>query len=229
VGVGEEVTLTFSGGLATWNATAGKLSVQAPNTADHVIWTAPDRAASPVTITATGAGCTATVSFNVVEPSGVRQQRNPGTGIKHTVNKPDSGMKSTSYYLPDDVCFYNIETLEDEVNAVDTGVYALMTDKGHHPSTTPSTCSMTVVAGLGTKENATDTVYSGYPAASPPYAPGSRTFNIPTKFCVAGGAWKQIELVVQQHVLANDGASLTSSKAGASTPTIKVADPTSNF
>jgi hypothetical protein len=153
----------------------------------------------------------------------------PGTGVKHRHNKPDSGIKMDIYILPDDVSFYNIETIEDEVNAVDTGVYASMTDKGHHPTTVPTTNSTTVVPGLGTKANDTDTAYSGYPAGLPPFAPGSRIWDIPTKFCAAGGAWKEFKTVRQQHTLAADGTTLTTTKAGGSSPPVQVSDPTSTY
>lgn len=224
LGVGEEVKLTFSLGKADWTASKGKLS---PKKGAGVTFTAPDRAAS-VTIKAVGSGCTAAITFTVVEPSSVNMRRRPGTGVKHTNNRPDSGMQTEIYIFPDNVCFYNMEFLEDEINAVDTGVYALMTDKGHHPNTNFLGCSMTVVSGLGTKANAFDTCYSGYPAAAPPYAPGSRVFNIPWKFRVGSGTAKKFAAARQQHTLAADGTTLSTSKAGASAA-CRVNDPTSGF
>jgi len=225
IGVGEEVNLTFSGGTATWTTTGGRLSSDSGAT---VRFTAPDRAAS-ITITATGSTCTATIPFNVVEPSDVAQRQTPGTNVKHTVNKPSTGMKMDIYLLPDDVCFYNVETIEEEATANDTGVYALIDDKAHHPDTTPSTNSMTVVAGLGTKCNGQDKAYSGYPLGTPPFAPGSRIWVIPTNFRVGGGAWKLIKPVTQQHTLASDGTTLTMSKAGGPSPAIQVSDSTSSY
>ena len=225
--MGEEVNLTFSHGSANWTTTGGRLSATSGST---VVFTAPDRAASiTVTATATSVRCNPTITFTVIEPSGISQQQTAGTKVKHTKNKPDSGMKMDIYMLPDNVCFYNVESIELDANANDNGTYTGISDKSHHPSTDPTTNSMTVVAGLGTKAGAVDQAYSGYPAGRPPFTPGTRTWSIPTNFRVGSGAWKLITNVTQQHTLAGDGTSLTTTKAGGSSPTVQVSDSTSGY
>jgi hypothetical protein len=225
VGVGEEVNLTFSHGSATWTTTGGRLS---PTSGSAVMFTAPDSAAT-ITITATASIGKANIKFDVVQISDIVQKQTPGTHVKHKRNKPNSGMKMDIYFLPDDVCFYNVETIEEEAQATDTGTYAKIDDKAHNPDSTPSTNSMTVEAGLGTKCNDRDKAYSGFPKGSPPFAPGSRTWSIPTNYRVGSGDWKLIKNVTQQHTLAADGTTLTTSKSGGTSPPIQVRDPTSDY
>jgi hypothetical protein len=226
VGVGEEVTLTFSLGNASWTTSGGKLS---STSGPSVTFAAPDRAAS-VTVTASGSSCTCAITFDVVEPSEARRQQKPGTGIEHTKNRPDIGIATDLYLFPDDVCFYNVEYKEKDVIAVTSGVYDQRPLKGmgHHPSRNFWTFSMTVVSGLGTKVNSPgDQAYSGDPMTPAPFAPGSISFDIPYVFRVAGGAEKQFATVRQIHTLANDGT-LTVSKAGA-TATLQVSSDSSSF
>lgn len=224
VGVGEEVTLKFSLGNASWSTIAGRLSSLS---GASVVFTAPDRAAS-VTVTATGSGCTATITFTVVEPSSVRMRRYPGTGVKHTVHRPDVGIRTEIYLLPDDVCFYNVSYHEVDVHAVCSGVYSPFTGLGHDPHPATLGMSMTVIAGLGTKANAMDSVYSGDPGTLPPFPPGSEVYDIPYEFKVGAGPWKQFATVRHDCSLATDGVTLTVTKAGA-TGTVRVGDSSSSF
>jgi hypothetical protein len=225
IGVGEEVAVSFSQGSARWTTTGGTL---APAEGNTVIFTAPDRTSS-VTITATGRRCTATLTFTVIEPCAVFQRRVPGTGVRHTHNKPNIGMMMNVYLPPDTVNFYNVETIEEEVDAIDTGCYAAISTRTHSPSTTPDTCTQNVVSGLGTRVNARDEAYSGYPAGSPPFTPGCRLWNIPVKFRVGSGAWRHFTVVAQIHVLGSDGTTLTCSKGGGTAGPIQVSDETSSY
>ncbi len=225
IGVGEEVGVTFSRRTARWTTTGGTIS---PTEGNTVLFTAPDRA-GVVTITAEGRGCTSTITFTVIEPSAVLQRRAPGTGIKHTHNKPDIGMMMRVYLAPDCVNFQHVETIEEEVDAVDTGCYAQIRTRTHSPSTSPDTCTSHVEPGLGTRVYARDEIYSGRPSGSPPFAPGSRIWNIPVKFRVRGGAWRQFTTLTQVHTLAADGTTLTCSKGGGTSPAIQVSDPTSDY
>lgn len=221
IGVGEEVELTFSQGSARWRTTGGRLSARR---GASVRFTAPDRAAS-ATVTAVGANCTATITFTIVEPSGVRMLRSPGTGVRHRQNRPDSGMRTDIYLLPDTVCFYNIEYSEVDCPAVCTGVYTPFNGVGHDASPAVLSLGMIVVPGLGTQANATDGIYSGDPGTAAPFAPGNITFDIPYRFRVGRGRWKQFATVRQQSSLAANRSTLMSVKAGASV-TCRVSDPT---
>jgi hypothetical protein len=206
--VGEEVDVTYSGGNATWTATAGTLSPAAGAT---VRFTAPDTA-QDVTITATGSCGKVTITFTIVAPSSYHMESLGG--VQHTHNRPDIGMRAESYVLPDDVNFYNMETQELDIGAVATGVYACLAGTGHHPGG-PATMSDNVVAGKGTKENSTDHVFSGDCGTPPPFAPGHIVFDIPNQYRVGGGAWHNFTPSHQECILAADASTLTADKAGA--------------
>jgi hypothetical protein len=147
IGVGEQVDLTVSGGSATWSLSGGgKLSA---TSGASVRFTAGDRAAS-ATITATAPSSTCTITFTIVEPSGGSMTRYPGTGIKHSINRPDVGIQTAIYFLPDDVCFYRLQYHEVDVPCVCTGVYTPFNGVGHDPHPATLSLSQDVVAGLGT-------------------------------------------------------------------------------
>ena len=146
-------------------------------------------------------------------------------GLRHTKDRPDSGMQTEIYLVPADVSFQNVQYREVDVPSVANGVYAPFNGVGHDPH--PATLTVDgVVAGLGSKANAIDNIYSGDPGTSSPFAPGSITFNIPYEFKVGSGAFKRFATVPQLSSLAADQITLASSKAGASV-TCHVADPTS--
>ena len=145
--------------------------------------------------------------------------------LHHTQNRPDSGMQTNIFLTPADVSFQNVQYHEVNVPAVATGVYAPFNGVGHDPH--PITVTVDgVVAGVGSKANAIDNIYSGDPGTPAPFAPGSITFNIPYEFKVGTGAFKQFTVVTQRSSLAADGKTLTSTKGGASV-TCQVSDPTS--
>jgi hypothetical protein len=210
IGVGEEVELTVSGGSATWSVSAGgRLS---GTSGASVTFTAGDRAAS-ATITAQTPTSTCAITFTIVEPSGVSMTRYPGTGIKHTINRPNVGIQTAIYFLPDDVCFYRLEYHEVDVPCACTGVYTPFNGVGHDPHPATLSLSQDVVAGHGTKCNAMDSVYSGDPGTPPPFAPGTELFPIPYEYRVIGGGWHRFATVNQLCALA--GTNLTASKGGA--------------
>src|SRR3954452_14951759 len=106
LGVGEPVRLTFSLGSANWTLTGtgtglGKLSTRS---GAIVTYTAPDRATS-VSITATGSGCTASITLETIEPSGMRMERSPHTKGNHKKYKTSVGFIADVYILPADVSF----------------------------------------------------------------------------------------------------------------------------
>ncbi|MFN7920222.1 MAG: hypothetical protein U0Q16_09005 [Bryobacteraceae bacterium] len=213
LGVGERVSLTFSLGSATWSGVpASDLSSTSGAT---VVYTAPETAQS-VTITATGGGCTASISFQIVQPNAVvMTPRYPGK-VQHTQNYPDVGMYTKIFLMPDDVNFHRVEFLEDDVPMVGNGVYSCHNGSGHHPNPNGLGATTHVSAGQGTEMNANDHVYSGHCGStwSSPDT-GSEHFPIPWKYRVVGkAAWRAIQTVDHRISCASNGL-LTATKAGA--------------
>jgi outer membrane protein OmpA-like peptidoglycan-associated protein len=226
IGVGEEVNLTHSAGSATW-ATIGPLGrvrgLLSADTGSSVVLTAPDTK-QLITVTAG----TAMIVFTVIAPSGVLRDRFPATGIKHKQDRPDSGIQTQSFLLPDTVNFYNVQYHEVDVPAVANGVYVRFNGVGHDPH--PATISVvnTVVPRKGTGPNGRDSAYSGDPGTPAPFAPGSITFSIPYEYKVGSGAFHRFATVNHVNTLAADASTLTTDKAGAHGDTT-VASATSTF
>jgi hypothetical protein len=215
IGVGEEVNLTHSPGSAAWTRTAGTLSAANGVT---VIFTAPDTTQN-VTVRA-GA---ATIVLHVIAPTSVIMDREPGTGVKHTLNRPNSGIQTRVFLGPDTVNFNKVRYRELDVNAVANGVYSCFgtTPTGHcnaggggAPCPDKAVTS-TVVAGKGTQSVRGDCAYSGECGTAPPFVSGSITFSIPYEYKVGAGAFRWFRTVVQIHSLVAVASLLTSSKAGA--------------
>ena len=206
IGVGERVDLTQSG-AAAWTTTSGTLSA---TTGATVRLTAPDTAQT-VTVTAG----TASLAFTVIAPSSVHMDRFPGTGIRHTLNFPDSGIRTRPFLGPDTVNFSRVQYHEVDIGAVANGTYSCHNGTGHDASPATLTLSNTVVAGKGTQTNAMDTVYSGHCGGVAPFAPGSISFAIPYEYKVGTGSFHPFATVNQVHVLAADGSALTTDKASA--------------
>ena len=217
IGVGEEVTLTHSAGVALWTASGGTLS---STSGTSVTLTAPDTAQT-VTVRAGGSGV-ATKDFTVIAPNNVNMDRESGTGIKHTANIPNIGIKTRPFLSPDTVNFYNAIIHEIDLPGVPTtpGVYSCNPFSTGHCGgpcgDAPAT--NTVVASKGTKINGVDTVYSGYcPAQAAPFTPGSLTLSIPWEYKIGAGSYHRFDTVTQYHaLLADTNATLIASKAGAS-------------
>jgi hypothetical protein len=228
IGVGEEVDLTFSLGSATWATTAGTLTFIAGNPGPLVRFTAPDTAQF-VTVTA-GA---ASILFTVLAPTSVAMDRQPGTGVKHRVNQPDSGIQTRVFIGPDSVNFGRVRYRELDVAGVPSvpGAYSCNTfSAGHCGVGAGSACpdkvlTDTVVVGMGTQSVLGDCAYSGKCGGSPPFIPGSITVIIPYEYRVGTGPFRQITNVAQVHTLEPDASTLTASKAGAN-GTTTVASPT---
>jgi len=224
IGVGEEVNLTFSAGSATWATTAGTLSA---TTGATVTLTAPDTA-QHVGIGAVGGGRSANLAFSVLAPNGVHRDRLPGSGIKHTLNFPDSGIQTESFLLPDTVNFGNTEYHEVDSPAATSGTYSCHSGVSHDPSPSTIPVADTVVTGKGSGPNGRDQAYSGHCGGSSPFTPGSLSFVIPYEYRVGTGPFRRFATVIQMHTLANDASRLTSDKAGAHGETT-VAAATSTF
>jgi len=218
IGAGEEVNLTYSAGSATWATTGGQISA---TTGPQVILTAPDTA-QIVGVAAVGAG-SATIAFTVIAPTSVAMDREPGTGVKHTLNQPDSGIQTRVHLGRDTVNFYNVIFRERDVPGVPTnpGVYSCNTfSTGHCSGAVAGACpdkamTNTVVAGMGTRSVRGDCAYSGHCGTAAPFVPGSISVNIPYEYKVGTGTFHTITNVLQMHALAADASTLTSDKAGA--------------
>jgi len=215
IGVGEQVDLTHAPGSAVWTTTAGTLSATRGVT---VKLTAPDTA-QRITVSAGGAR----ISFDVIAPTSVAMDREPGTGVKHTRNRSDSGIQTRVFLGPDTVNFSRARYRERDIAGVPTipGVYSCNTfSTGHCSGAVGGACpdkalTSTVVAGKGTQSVLGDCAYSGHCGAAPPFVPGSITVSIPYEYKVGAGRFRRFATVRQVHTLAADGSTLTSSKAGA--------------
>jgi outer membrane protein OmpA-like peptidoglycan-associated protein len=217
IGVGEQVTLTHSSGDPTtaWATTAGTLSAAVGAT---TILTAPDTARA-VTVTAGGAS----IRFNVLAPTSVFMERQPGSVVKHNQNFPDSGLLLDVFLLPDNVNFRNVRYRELDVTGVPFppgGAYSCNTFSGGHcapaglgPCPDKEVLDL-VVAGKGSKSRLGDCAYSGHCGGSPPFSSGGIFLIIPYEYRVGGGPFRAITSVLQMHTLA--GTTLTTIKANAS-------------
>jgi hypothetical protein len=227
IGVGEKVNLTFNLGTATWTTSGGTLSSA---NGDHVRLTAPDRAAN-VKITATGStGKVADITFSVIEPSGVVQERAPGTKVWHIHGVPSVGIRTNVYLIPSTVSFENVEVGEGDCVGVVTGYYVGTPSDGMHHASHGAGAWVAVgavTAGKGSKVLARDTVQSGTCNFGTPYRAGTFDWPIPWSFRVGVGAEKKFA-VVHHHESINASGAMTITKAGAR-GTAKLNDPTSGY
>lgn len=222
VGVGEEVTLTFSKGEASWSL-SGRYdsavirpsdgSVE-PMTGSTITYTAASVPAVE-TITARSGRSQASITFYVIAPSGLVNRRILSLPILHHSGRPDSGMQVESYVTPASVSFENINVIEREVGAIGTGVYEPFNGIGHDPNTVALPAGP-VVPGLGSKMNWIDLCYSGDPRTNAPFVPGALVFKIPYEYQLrAGGDFHPFAIVTQASALQTDAETLDTSKAGA--------------
>lgn len=233
IGVGEEVFLEYTHGATTWFTTGGNLSVKPPATSDKCTLDAPDTA-GPITVTAG----TASVTFQVVAPTGVFMERRGG--IKHTKNLPDSGIRVAVFIQPDTVNFYRITYHEMDIAFTPTvpGVYSCNPFKTGHCKAggggvpCPDLVVLdTVVIGKGTTTKIDDCAYSGHCGSAHPHIPGNVSGNIPHEYKVlgpTGGGFHPFPPVLQIHTLEADAVTLTTRKAAAS-GTCKVTDNSSSI
>jgi len=219
--VNEEVNLTHAPGSAAWTTSVGTAPLSA-TTGTTVVFTAPDTfPATTQRITVTAGA--ATISFDVLAPTSVAMDREPGTGVKHTLNQPDSGIQTRVFLGPDTVNFSRVRYRERDVPGVPTvpGVYSCNTfSTGHCAGAVAGACpdkalTSTVVAGKGTQSLRGDCAYSGHCGTAPPFTPGSITVTIPYEYRVGTGPFRRFTTVAQVHTLAANASTLTSSKAGA--------------
>ena len=213
IGVGEKVRLTFSPGSAKWTTDNGTLSATGGSS---TTLTAPDRAAS-VTVTATGDdGCTAPLTFTVIEPSDVKMERSGS--VWHKQGIPSVGMKTDIYILPANVSFENIQVIEGDATGVVTGYFVGSPYDGVHHSGHGAGVWGTVgpvTEGKGSKLGAHDNVKSGYCNFGVPYTAGTFDWPIPWSFHVDPGDAKEFRTVTH-HMDIDASGNMSISKAGAS-------------
>lgn len=224
IGVGELVMLTFTGGSALWhiNGLGGMLQPVGPDTA---LYRAAPQAAYE-TITATGVHGSATISFQVIPPTGVIDRVVEGTLDLHHHDRPDSGVLVHTFLTPDTVSFQFILVIEREVGAVGSGVFLPFNNIGHHPLDVFLPVGP-VVPGLGSPMQSVDTAYSGDPCTAPPFAPGTLVFYIPYEYELRGTTQSYLfpRSVVQTSEVLLGGSNVQTAKAGAFM-TGRTSDPT---
>ncbi len=237
IGVGEEVTLTYSLGSATWTIASGAGTLS-PSSGAQTTFTATDVAGS-VTVSATGAGCTATIALTVVAPSGWSMRRKTGTNLKHINGRPSCGWKGIKYLHPNDVNFYNLETRELDSKAVATGCYNPSHHDKYHGNYPPPERAgpwITIVSHTdagGSGYGGTDTVYSGYPptgatGTAPPFTTGDYYWPIVQQWQVVGLATvHSFPTVRQEHEIFADGK--CESRKGGNTERTMYNDPDSDY
>lgn len=232
IGVGEEVTIKTDPTVnAKWTLSGGGKLRTANGT--QTVFEAGDTAGS-ATVTATGAdGCTATITFTVVEPSNWIMKRRPGTNKRHTQGFPDNGFQASFYVQPKDVNFYRVEVRELDSTAVTTGCFDATPHKGAKHGNYPAPDFASGDFGItmtnhtdadGSLVNMVDNIYSGIssvmasdgsktPLATPPFTSGTLVFPITFQWRVGTGTRKNFPVVEQRHTVTSDGTS-TSSKGG---------------
>lgn len=225
LGVGEEVILTFSGANAHWSIAGGAGSVDPIG--KHVTYRASiTPATETITATDTATSASATITFTVIAPTAVADEYITGSLI-HDQNTPLIEMYVLVYFEPDTVSFQNIDVKELDAKAAATGVYSLFNGWSHNPNPVPAPMAG-LVQGKGTQWKGSDHVGSGDPGGSPPFAPGSITFDIPYVYGALAngknGPFYPFSTVVQQCKLDNDRETLHALKAGAHAES-KVSNP----
>jgi hypothetical protein len=218
IGVGERVRVTFSLGEADWTlAGGGNLS---SDTGATIVYRAPSTAQS-VTLTATGGGCTANKTFNIIAPTGVRMRRRD---TLHRINCVLIGMHTDLFILPDTVNFHAIDVRELDSALAASGVFAPLGAIGHISGVVPpggpggaASATTTVRPEFGTKIDGIDTIFLGFYSATPTgpaAAVGRGSWTIPWQYALHGGTFRRFETLHQVQTC-NAAGALAASKARA--------------
>lgn len=226
VGVGEQVKLTFSGSSADWSISGGEGTVTPTGktsiyTASITPATETIEAVDPVT------HAEASITFDVIAPSGLLFERVKGTDVHHHKGWPDIGFSAKVYLQPDTVSFENIGVREQDATYSATGYYAWMDGQSHNPQKEPELVT-SLVTGKGWLLSQDDDVWSGREPATPPFAPGHETVDIPWEYDAAAdgdaGPFHLFAHVTQVCELKNDRSTIVATK-GAATLTLSVSSP----
>jgi hypothetical protein len=213
VGVGEDVLVRIQPEESvTWSVTGGG-SVK-PTSAPATCFTAGDRAGTSTVKATRNDGSTLTLTFTVIEPSGGRVERKPGTGVWHEKGKPSVGILGEFYLLPEDVSFKAILFREGVTHAKCTGYFKPKNGWAHDPS--PEWLSIVeLVPGKGWKVDGSDRIFGTDDWIGKPYADGTFLWTIPWQFRVGKGNPKVFTSVDQLKTIDPSGA-LTVTKGNAS-------------
>lgn len=238
IGVGEEVILVTVGNSAVWTKTGGGTLDPDSGTNASVAFTAGE-AAESVTIKANhaGCGCSNSLTFTVVQPSGWSMKRAPGTSLEHRVGRPDCGWQGIMYLQPNDVNFYRTENRELDSRSVATGSYHPNFHNllhGNYPG--PDFASGWFVVTQhsdadGSTDGGQDHIYSGdsgeaKTGTAVPFNVGDLYFPITMQWRVIGGATIfDFPIVRQEHEIFSDGK--CESRKGGNTEFCMWNDPTS--
>jgi len=228
VGVGEQVRLTFSGGSANWSISGGQGTVT-PSGKTSIYSASIMPATETIVAVDTVDSATATITFNVIAPSGLLFERVPGTTLHHKLGWPDIGFSAKVYLQPETVSFEYIGVREDEAFYAATGYYSWENGLSHGAATSAEVVS-SLVAGKGWLLAEKDDVWSGRQPATPPFAPGHETVNIPWEYDAAAdgnaGPFHVFAHVTQNCELENDHSTITATKGAA---TIKLFVSSSDY
>jgi hypothetical protein len=226
VGVGEPVKLTFSGADANWSISGGQGTVM-PSGKTSIYTASITPATETIVAVDTATSATATITFNVIAPTGLLFERIPGTTIHHHKDWPDIGFAAKIYLQPDTVSFEYIGVREQDATYVATGYYSWMNGQSHDPEKTPELAA-SLVSGKGWLLPNEDDVWSGREPATPPFAPGTESILIPWEYDAAAngeaGPFYPLASVSQVCELKNDRSTIVATK-GAAAITLTVASP----
>lgn len=226
IGVGEQVKLTFSGSSANWTISGGQGTVT-PSGKTSIYSASIMPATETIVAVDTANSATATITFNVIAPSGLLFERVPGTTIHHKRGWPDIGFSAKVYVQPGTVSFEYIGVREHDANYVATGYY-LWENGQSHGGATEAEVVTSLVPGKGWLLAKPDDVWSGRQVATPPFAPGHETVDIPWEYNDASdgdaGPFHVFAHVTQNCELKNDHSTITATK-GAATIKLSVSSP----
>lgn len=213
IGVGEAVLLTAKPGPAEWKIEngGGQLST---DSGESTTFTAPEREVEVLTISAQANGCQASITFEVVAPSGVMMELT--SVLPHGHGAISAGMTTAIWLLPAGVSFRAVRIREEEVNATSWGYY--QANPPHHPN--PNPWAIEGVDAKGTKLAGGDKCTTSLNSVGE----GGLQWAIPWAYTVGNDIFDyHLPSPVLQVAEVKNGV-LTLSKAGAS---VKSTDPVS--
>lgn len=232
-GVGEVVTLSCVitggtiasfGGAISWRAVSGSGVVTGNDNLGNATYTAGSIGGSAKLeiIRNDTKAAIASVTMNIIAPTGIKFIRGPNMGVLHTNGVAGAGFEAIQHLLPAGVSYQNIEIREGSFKAKATGSYAAEDGRDH----------ATGAWGVGTVANGNvvagfDTVRSADIAA--PYVPGTFEWYIPWQYRVlpaikANDPPKTIEYITHKQEI-NALGHVTITKGGI-TVSANVGDPT---
>ena len=164
-----------------------------------------------VEVVAVADGCRCSITFDVVEPSGVVMRRKQGTEKWHERGRPSTGMITEVWITPAGVSFRAATFREQDAFAVGTGCFKKFSEAnrvGHDPDI--NWASVESVDEDGAKLDWNDQVM----AWGDDRCDGSFTWSIPWEFRVRDGPAKVFAIVEQTATVTRAGRA-SAEKAGA--------------